>query len=182
MSKIGRKPILFAATTKVECKDNIVSINGSRGSVSHEIPEFLKVNLTDNSITLSTDGNSKQERMGWGLHRALLANKIKGIEVGFEKTIKIVGLGYKAQISGSKMTLTLGFSHKITYDLPNGIVVDSDRTGQNLVIKSSDKFLLGKVCDEIRAFRPPEPYKGTGIIVDSEYVRRKAGKAKSSGA
>jgi large subunit ribosomal protein L6 len=114
------------------------------------------------------------------MHRALLANKVKGAETGFEKKIKIVGLGYKAQLAGKKLTFSLGYSHKIDYELPEGVDVKLDKTGQNLVFSSSNKLLLGDVCSHIRKLRPPEPYKGTGIIVGDEVIIRKAGKTKAA--
>jgi large subunit ribosomal protein L6 len=118
--------------------------------------------------------------MVWGLHRALLANMIKGAETGFEQKMTIVGLGFKALLSGKKVTLTLGYTHKIDYELPEKVTLEVDKTGQMLTFRSSDKFILGNVCDAIRSFRPPEPYKGTGIIRAGEVVIRKAGKTKAS--
>ncbi len=118
--------------------------------------------------------------MLWGLHRALLANKVKGVDTGFEKKVKIVGLGYKAQPSGKKLTFSLGYSHKVYYQLPEGVDVVVDKTGQNLVFKAADKFLLGNACDAVRALRFPEPYKGTGIIREGDVIIRKAGKAKAA--
>ena len=110
----------------------------------------------------------------------MLANKIKGLEQGFERKVTIVGLGFKAAAAGKKMTFSLGYSHKIDYELPEAVSVDIDKTGQNLVFKSADKFVLGNVCDKVRSFRMPEPYKGTGIIREGDIVLRKAGKTKSA--
>lgn len=98
---------------------------------------------------------------------------------GLKKKVRIVGLGYKAQLSGKKLNFSLGYSHKIEYNLPEGVDVAVDRTGQQLVFKATDKQLLGDVCDAVRSFRPPEPYKGTGIILEGEVVIRKAGKTKA---
>jgi large subunit ribosomal protein L6 len=99
-----------------------------------------------------------------------------GVESGFEQKVNIVGLGYKAQLTGKKLVFSLGYSHKIDYDLPNDVTVDVDKTGQFLVFKSHDKSLLGGVCDDVRRFREPEPYKGTGIMRAEEVIIRKAGK------
>jgi len=114
------------------------------------------------------------------MNRALLANKIKGVETGFEQKITIVGLGFKAQMAGQKLTLTLGYTHKIDYTVPKEVSIEIDKTGQLLTVRSSDKFMLGNVCDAIRSFRPPEPYKGTGVIREGEVIVRKAGKTKAT--
>lgn len=181
MSKIGRKPIPFG-TAKIEVKDNSVKISGSKANFIHELPAGITAEIQGKSLCLVAQEKTRDVRALWGLHRALLANKVKGAEAGFEQKVVIVGLGYKAQLAGSKMTLTLGYTHKIDYDLPAGVSVDIDKTGQNLVFKSADKFLLGRVCDAMRSFRPPEPYKGTGVIREGETIIRKAGKTKSSAA
>ena len=140
------------------------------------MPEEFAATLKDNTLAISIKKDTRSVRALWGLHRALLANKIKGVEVGFEQKVKIVGLGYKAQLSGKKMVLSLGYSHKIDYVLPDGVTLNVDKTGQQLVFKSHDKWLLGKVCDDVRSFRTPEPYKGTGIMLADEIIIRKAGK------
>jgi len=183
MSKIGRKPIPFTSA-QVTVNGSTVNIKGAKVSFIHELPQDVRATMTDKTITLDVvDRTSREQKVQWGLHRAMLANKIQGVEKGFEKKLTIVGLGFKAQIAGTqKMTFSLGFTHKIEYDLPVGVVVEIDKTGQSLLFKSADKFLLGNVCDIIRSFRPPEPYKGTGIIREGEIVRRKAGKSKASGA
>ena len=105
-----------------------------------------------------------------------MANKIYGLEKGFETPVKIIGLGYKAQKSGKNLVFSLGYSHKIDYEMPDGVDVNIDKTGQNLVFKSHDKELLGTTCDTIRKFRLPEPYKGTGILRAGDVIIRKAGK------
>lgn len=177
MSKIGRKPIPFK-TAKVEIKDNTIKIGSGKVNFVHELPVGLTAKVLDKTLRLDSQEKTRQASMLWGLHRALLANKIKGVETGFEQKIIIVGLGFKALLAGKKMTLTLGYTHKIDYELPVEVTVEIDKTGQNLVFKSADKLLLGKVCDTVRSFRPPEPYKGTGIIKEGEVIVRKAGKTK----
>lgn len=181
MSKIGRKPIVFSSA-KIEIKDRSISLSGPKGKMDHQIPSCLIIKKDDRALTLSVEKETRQNRMQWGLHRALLANKIKGVEEGFEKTLKIVGLGYKAQLTGKKLVFTLGYSHKIEYTLLEGVEAVVDRSGQILTLRSIDKYLLGRACDAIRSFRKPEPYKGTGIIRDGETIKRKAGKAKATAA
>lgn len=175
MSKIGRKPIPFSSA-KIEVQGNKVLISGSKAKFEHELSPEVEVKVEDKTLVVSLKKETKKARAQWGLHRALLANKIKGAETGFEQGIKIVGLGYKAQLSGKKMTFSLGYSHKIEYTLPEGVTVDIDKSGQQLLFKSHDKNLLGNVCDKVRSFRTPEPYKGTGIMRVEERIVRKAGK------
>jgi large subunit ribosomal protein L6 len=179
MSKIGRKAIPFSSA-KIEIQGNTVLVNGPKAKFTHELPHVIGVSVEDGALQLSVKKDTRENRMLWGMHRALLANKVKGAETGFEKKIKIVGLGYKAQLAGKKLTFSLGYSHKIDYELPEGVDVKLDKTGQNLVFSSSNKLLLGDVCSHIRKLRPPEPYKGTGIIVGDEVIIRKAGKTKAA--
>lgn len=114
------------------------------------------------------------------MHRALISNEIKGAAEDFVKVVQINGLGFKAALSGSKIVFSLGYSHKIEFDLPKEVALEIDKPGQKLTFKSADKELLGHVCSQIRALRPPEPYKGTGIKLLTEVLVRKAGKTKSS--
>ncbi|MFC1894937.1 50S ribosomal protein L6 [Candidatus Dependentiae bacterium] len=180
MSKVGKKPIAISSA-KIEIKGNTVFINGPKAKFVHEFPDSLKIVLKDNFIILSLEKVSGKNNALWGLHRALLANKVKGAEEGFEKKVKIVGLGYKAKLVGKKINFSLGYSHKIDFQLPDGIEVKIDKLGQQLVFTSPDKLLLGNVCDSVKSLRLPEPYKGTGIIVEGDVVIRKAGKTKSAG-
>ena len=178
MSKIGRKPIPFSsAQITIDAKN--IKIKGPKGEFSHVLADGINVAEHDKTLVLTVDTDTRVNRMNWGLHRALLANKIKGVETGFETKVKIVGLGYKAQQSGSKLTFSLGYSHKKYFELPDNVTVDIDRTGQNLVFKSNDNVELGRVCDGVRNLRLPEPYKGTGIIREHDVIRRKAGKTKA---
>ena len=176
MSKIGRKPIRFF-NVQVDVAGRDVVITGPKNiKLEHRLPEEVSVVLEDKKLILSISKNIKANRMLWGLHRALLKNKIEGLEKGFERSLKIVGLGYKAQLSGKKLIFSLGYSHKIEYPLPENVSVEVDKTGQNLTFKSYDINLLGHVCDSIKSLRMPEPYKGTGIMYSDEVILRKAGK------
>jgi large subunit ribosomal protein L6 len=178
MSKIGRKPIAFTSA-KVEISGQMLTIKGPKATVTHELPKEILATLDAGSLVLKPESDSKKLRSAWGLHRALLANKIKGVEVGFEQRVKIVGLGFKAQAAGQNMTFSLGYSHKTDYVLPSSVAVEIDKTGQLLTFRGTDKELLGSVCDTVRSFRKPEPYKGTGIMLEGEVIIRKAGKTKS---
>lgn len=178
MSKIGRRPIQLT-TAKVEISGQQVTIKGAKASFVHHLPEGVLVALEGKELMVSVKDTEGKSAAMWGLHRALLANKVKGVESGFEQKIKIVGLGLKAQAAGKKLTFSLGYSHKIEYEVPAAVDIDIDKTGQLLALRSADKELLGQVCDSIRSFRKPEPYKGTGIMLEGEVIIRKAGKTKA---
>lgn len=181
MSKIGRKPIDIGSA-KVEIKGNEIQFSGKNGSGVFVLPEGMTVALNDKLLSLSVDKNNKNSDVNriWGLTRALLANKIKGCQQSFERVVQINGLGFKAAVSGSKVVFSLGFSHKIDFNLPKDVTLEVDKTGQRLVFRSPDKELMGLVCSQVRALRPPEPYKGTGIKFETEVIARKAGKTKAA--
>lgn len=179
MSKIGRKPI-DPKGVRVEIQDNVVTYTGKKASGTHVLPPELSVVAEGKQLLIKVSTETKNANALWGLHRSLLANKIHGAEQGFETQLRIVGLGFKAALTGGKLQLALGFSHKIDFALPREVTVEIDKTGQLLTLKSVDKELLGLVCSKVRALRPPEPYKGTGIQYVNEVILRKAGKAKSA--
>lgn len=186
MSKIGRKPIDITGVS-VEISGNELTYKGSKSSGTYNLPELLHATIKDNVLRVDVDRDKiktkKEEQEAyrlWGLHRVLLSNKIAGSAKEFQVPLRIVGLGYKATAAGNKLVFSLGYSHKIDFELPAGVTVDIDKTGQLLTIKSVDKFLAGQVASKMRSLRPPEPYKGSGVRRESEVVRRKAGKTKSS--
>lgn len=185
MSKIGRKPIDISNVT-VDVKGQEVHFKGPKSSGVYFIPALLSVSVDkEKGQLLLTPHQEKVASLRqrdinreWGLHRALLANEIAGSKKEFEKTIEIVGLGYKAVISGNKIVFTLGFSHKVEFPLPKGVTISVDKTGQKLTVTSSNRELLGQVCSQICALRHPEPYKGTGVKLSTDYIVRKAAKGK----
>jgi len=179
MSKIGRKPIDIQGV-KVEVKDHVVSYQGPKASGTYKLPDTLEVEINGDSLKLESKERSRDDNRVWGLHRALLFNAIKGAREEFEYKVQIVGLGFKAKQAGSKIEFSLGYSHKIDFDLPKEVSVVIDKSGQNLSFKSANKELLGLVCSQVRALRKPEPYKGTGIKLENEVLFRKAGKTKSA--
>lgn len=181
MSKIGRKAINIG-NVNVEVKGNEVHYKGPKASGVYIIPKELMVQLDDKSLVImpQKDTRSRDINRVWGLHRALLANGIKGADLGFEKQMIIEGLGFKAVMAGNKVTFNLGYSHKIDFVLPAGVSLEIDKTGQKLLFKSADKALVGHVCSLVKSLRMPEPYKGTGIRMATETIARKAGKTKAS--
>jgi large subunit ribosomal protein L6 len=178
MSKIGRKPIEIGGA-QIEIKDREIHYKGKKASGVYVLDKGLSAELKGKELYITPKAVTPDTNRLWGLHRALLANKIKGADTGFEKQLRIVGLGFKAALAGSKMQFSLGYSHKIDMELPKDVAVEIDKTGQLLTFRSFDKDLLGQVCSDVRALRPPEPYKGTGIQYVNEVIIRKAGKAKS---
>lgn len=177
MSKIGRRPIVLGSV-RVEIKGQEISLNGKQGASTHLLPSSLKAEAQDGSLLIipvqqQTDDVNRE----WGLHRALIANKVKGADTGFEKQVIIVGLGFKAIKAKDGLEFSLGFSHKVPFALPAGVTVDIDKTGQQLMVKSTDKELLGLICSRMCELRPVEPYKGTGVYRAGDHIRRKAGKS-----
>jgi large subunit ribosomal protein L6 len=178
MSKIGRKPIAVGGVT-VDIKGNEIHYKGKKSSGVHTLDTLLKAELQGKDLFITPASVTNDTNRLWGLHRALLNNKIQGADIGFKKQLRINGLGYKATVAGSKMQFSLGFSHKIDFELPKNVTAEVDKSGQLITFDSFDKDLLGQVCSDVRALRPPEPYKGTGIQYVGETILRKAGKAKA---
>lgn len=178
MSKIGRKPIPLGGVT-VDIKGQEIHYKGKKSSGVHILDDLLKAEVSGKNVSITPARETSDTNRVWGLHRALVNNKIHGADVGFKKQLRIVGLGYKAAQAGSKIQFSLGFSHKIDFELPKDVTVEIDKSGQVMTFDSFNKDLLGQVCSDVRALRPPEPYKGTGIQYATEKIIRKAGKAKS---
>lgn len=182
MSKIGRKAIDIT-DVQVDIKGREVYCKGKNSSGVYVLPESLNAVVDGTKLKLVIVKSFALDRSInriWGLHRSLLSNKIEGSKKSFERQLKINGLGYKAVVSGKKVVFSLGYSHKIDFELPDNLVMEVDKSGQKLTLKSSEKELVGHVSSMIRALRVPEPYKGTGIKFVDEVIRRKAGKAKAS--
>lgn len=178
MSKIGRRPIDIGSV-KIEIKGQDVHYSGKHAKGVHSVPDLLALSVEGGQLFVKAAQQTSDTNRLWGLHRALLANKIVGADEGFKKQINIVGLGFKAVKKGSGLEFSLGYSHKIDFALPKDVTVDIDKTGQILTAWSFDKELLGLVCSKICALRETEPYKGTGIHLAGTVIRRKAGKAKA---
>lgn len=178
MSKIGRRPIKLE-DVKVQVNGQEVQYVGKNSSGIHVVPNELAITLENGELGVTPLVMNRVSKCLWGLHRALLANKIQGAAKLFERQVQIVGLGFKAIPKGSTIEFSLGFSHKIDFPLPAGVTLEVDKTGQLLTFKSADKELLGQTCGQLRFLRPVEPYKGTGIRVTTDVVIRKTGKTKA---
>lgn len=181
MSKIGRK-FIDITDVAAEVHGQEIRYKGNKANGVHVLPKELMARIDDKKLLIEVSKDCRIPRdvnRIWGLHRALVVNKIIGAGKGFQRQIKINGLGFKAVLSGSNITFSLGYSHKIDFKMPENISLVIDKSGQLLTFDSYDKELLGHVCSMIRALRPPEPYKGTGIKYVEEEITRKAGKTKA---
>lgn len=180
MSRIGKNPVQVPAGVTVTINGNTVSVKGPKGELVQTFHPNMTVTLTDNQIVVTRPNDLKLNRALHGLTRSLLQNMVVGVNTGYEKQLEILGVGYRAAIAGSKLTLNLGFSHPIEFNAPKGITIEIDKDKKNiLIIKGSDKQVLGEVAAKIRSFKKPEPYKGKGIRYVGEYVAQKAGKSAS---
>ena len=176
MSRIGKKPISLPAGVKVTVDGNTVTVQGSKGTLIQTLPEGITINQEDNQLLVQRADDSKQQRAFHGLTRALIANMVDGVTNGFEKKLELVGVGYRAQMQGKKLVISIGFSHPVEMDPPDGIEFEVPAPTR-ITVKGIDKQLVGNTAANIRAIRKPEPYKGKGIKYENEVIRRKAGKA-----
>jgi len=176
VSRIGKKPISLPAGVKVTVDGNTVTVQGSKGTLIQTLPEGITINQEDNQLLVQRADDSKQQRAFHGLTRALIANMVEGVTNGFEKKLELVGVGYRAQMQGKKLVISIGFSHPVEIDAPEGIDFEVPAPTR-ITIRGIDKQLVGNTAAHIRAIRKPEPYKGKGIKYENEYIRRKAGKA-----
>lgn len=176
MSRIGRLPINIPAGLNIDVSsDNIVKVKGPKGELSTKINSDMKVSIDDGVLTVERPSDRKDHRALHGLSRALINNMVVGVSDGFKKTLKIVGVGYRAAKQGNKIVLNLGFSHPVEVEEENGITFEvPDQT--TVIVSGIDKQAVGEVAAVIRKLRPPEPYKGKGIRYEDEQVRRKVGK------
>ncbi len=176
MSRIGKKPIPIPDRVKVEVAGSEISVEGPRGKLSLRLHPSMAVKAEDQHVYCVRASDNKLHRSLHGLTRTLVANMIQGVTKGFEKKLEMIGVGYRASLQGSNLTLMLGYSHPIVFPLPQGIKVAVEN--QNLLtVSGADKQLVGEVAAKIRSLRPPEPYKGKGVKYADERIRRKAGKA-----
>ncbi len=179
MSRIGKKIINLPKNVELNIEKDKITAKGPRGILTQNFKsEFIElVKEGDTLIVKNINQENKKAKAFHGLYRSLIANAIAGVTNGFNKELSIEGVGYKASVESKKIKLNLGFSHEVFYSIPNGITIEVDKSGTNLTISGIDKYLVGQVTADIRAFKKVEPYKGKGIKYKYEKVRRKAGKA-----
>ena len=175
MSRVGKQPITIPDAVTLDIKDGVVTAKGPKGDLSVAISKELKTTLKDGTLTIERPSEEKRFREIHGLYRTLVSNIVVGVTDGFEKRLEIVGVGYRAEMKGKSILLSVGYSHDILFRPLDEIEISTE--GNNVVvIKGIDKQLVGQVAAKLRSFRPPEPYKGKGIRYVGEQVRRKAGK------
>ena len=180
MSRVAKNPIEITDGVTVNFNDGCLDVKGKVGELKFDLPETVSLDIADNVITVKYDENNQQSVALAGTTRALVNNMIIGVSLGFEKKLELKGVGYRAKASGKLLELTLGFSHPVKYQLPDEVQVETPSQTE-VVLKSHNKQILGQAAAEIRAFRPPEPYKGKGVRYSDENVRRKEAK-KAAGA
>ena len=177
MSRVGKKPI--SIPSGVECKVNgsRVEVKGPKGQLVRDMHPNMKIELKENAVTVTRTTADRLDRSLHGLTRTLINNMVLGVSTGYSKQLNIVGVGYKVALKGKDLDLNLGHSHAINYPAPKGIEFDVDGKKNTIVVKGINKELVGQTAAEIRGFRPPEPYKGKGVMYSTEKIIRKAGKA-----
>ncbi len=175
MSRVAKNPIVLPAGVDFNLSGDVAAIKGSKGNATHTIPAVVKVVTADKEIQVSAANDSKTANMMAGTTRALLANMVAGVSTGFERKLEIVGVGYRAQVQGKVLNLSLGFSHPVNFPIPEGITIETP-TPTEVLIKGTDKQKVGQVAAKIRAYRPPEPYKGKGVKYAGEVIIRKEAK------
>jgi large subunit ribosomal protein L6 len=177
MSRIGKNPVQVPDGVTVEIDGMTVKAKGKLGELSETLVDDVVIIQEENMIKLTPANDTQRARQMWGMSRTKVQNLVDGVSQGFKKELEITGVGYRAQMQGNKLVLNLGFSHDVDYPVPEGIKISCPEQTQ-VVIEGVDKQLVGQVAAEIRAYRPPEPYKGKGVKYAGEYILRKEGKKK----
>lgn len=177
MSRIANAPVSLPSGVEVTLSGQLVKVKGSKGELEWNVHELVSVKQEESALKVSANDGSKQAVALAGTTRALVNNMVTGVTDGFEKKLTIIGVGYRAQAQGQKLNLTLGFSHPVVYEVPAGVKVETP-SNTEITVSGIDKQAVGQVAAEIRAYRPPEPYKGKGVRYTDEYVLRKQAKKK----
>ena len=177
MSRIGKQPVVIPSGVQVKFDGNVVTAKGPKGELTESLHPFVKAEIKDGKVLLTADiAVARDASAIWGMTRARLNNLVTGVSTGYSKILEIHGLGFRAEIAGQKLTLALGKSHPVVYDAPKGITITVDPKKTLVTVSGANKDLVGESAAKIRELRKPEPYKGTGIRYQGEYVRKKAGK------
>lgn len=178
MSRVGNRPIPIPSGVTINLSDDQIQVKGPKGELSSPIPAGIKVKTDDDQLSFERPDDSKPARANHGLARALVNNMVVGVSEGFVKRLEIEGVGYRADVSGKSLNLLLGFSHPVEMPIPEGLQVSVDQNTK-VAIEGADKQIVGQFAADVRALRPPEPYKGKGVRYEDEHIRRKVGKAGS---
>lgn len=175
MSRIGKKPIEIPAGVSIELKDNNITVKGPKGELSRKLHEEVIVKVEENQIVVERPSDNKLHRSLHGTTRSIVSNMVEGVTNGFQKNLELIGVGYRATKSGTKLVLNVGYSHPVEIEPEQGIEIEVP-ANTKVIVKGIDKERVGAIAANIRAVRSPEPYKGKGIRYEGEYVRRKEGK------
>ena len=177
MSRIGKKPVELPSGVTATLSGQTIEVKGPKATQSFTATDDVTIAIEDNTVTVTPRGKSKRARQQWGMSRTMVANMVKGVTDGFKKELEINGVGYRAQMQGNVLKLSLGYSHDVDFDVPQGVTVTCPKQTE-IVIEGDDPQLVGQVAANIREWRAPEPYKGKGIKYKDEYIFRKEGKKK----
>ncbi|MGE3245782.1 MAG: 50S ribosomal protein L6 [Beijerinckiaceae bacterium] len=177
MSRVGKKPVAIPKGVTAKVEGQRVSAKGSKGELQFVVPDDVDVKLENDAIIVNPREETKRARALWGTSRAMINNIVTGVSNGFEKKLEITGVGYRAAVQGKSLQLALGYSHDVNYPIPDGITITTPRPTE-VIIAGIDRREVGQVAAEIRAMRPPEPYKGKGVKYAGEFIFRKEGKKK----
>ncbi|MFN3395480.1 MAG: 50S ribosomal protein L6 [Thermodesulfovibrionales bacterium] len=177
MSRIGKKPIEIPSGVEVKVEDGNISVKGPKGSLNWRCPEGISVSVEGGKVVVIRRGDGKNEKALHGLSRSLIANMVTGVSQGYQRILEIHGIGYRAQVQGNRLLLTLGYSHPVEYQLPEGVSATVDQKQTTITLSGVDKHLIGQVAANLRALRSPDPYKGKGIRYAGERLKLKVGKA-----
>jgi len=177
MSRIGKRPIELPSGVEANVSGQTVSVKGPKGQREFTATDDVSISVEDGKVTIEPRGKSKRAKQQWGMSRTMVANLVSGVTDGFKKELEINGVGYRAQAQGDKLTLNLGYSHDVIFDVPQGVTVTTPKN-TIVIVEGIDQQLVGQVAANIREWRAPEPYKGKGIKYKDEYIFRKEGKKK----
>lgn len=177
MSRVGRLPVEIPSGVDVNISGSHVRIKGPKGELEYTFSPVISIEVKDNQVLVTRPSDAREMRSLHGTTRALIQNMVIGVTDGFQKELQLVGVGYRANMSGSNLELNVGYSHTVLVEPPQGISFEIGERNQQIFISGADKQVVGQVAADIRKIRPPEPYKGKGIRYKDEYIRRKAGKA-----
>ena len=177
MSRIGKKPVPVPAGVTASVEGQKVSVKGPKGELFFVANDEISVKLEDNAVVVQPINDSKDARSKWGMSRTMIANMVTGVSTGFKKELEINGVGYRAQVQGSILKLSLGYSHDVNFEIPEGVSVTAAKPTE-IAVEGTDEQLVGQVAANIREWRKPEPYKGKGIRYKGEFIFRKEGKKK----
>ncbi len=177
MSRIGKKPVELPSGVSASVSGQTIAVKGPKGERSFTATDDVSLAVADNTVTVEPRGKSKRARQQWGMSRTMVQNLVTGVTDGFKKELEIQGVGYRAQMQGNTLKLSLGYSHDVDFEVPAGVTVTCPKNTE-VVVEGSDQQLVGQVAANIREWRAPEPYKGKGIRYKGEYIFRKEGKKK----